>query len=70
MLSIGKVNSLAFHKIKPDILSAAGRGSYSKIVGKNPDVFVKNGNVHLRGVGGGFKGQTYNTGLKATDFFN
>lgn len=66
---LGKINSRVFHKLKPDILDVAGRGNFSKVVGKNPDIFVENGKIHLRGVGGGFKGKTYSTGLNASDFF-
>jgi len=51
-------------------LGAAGRGTFSKFVGKNPDVFIKNGGIFLKGVGGKFKGKVYETGLKAVDFFN
>ncbi|MBK8886133.1 MAG: hypothetical protein IPN46_06075 [Saprospiraceae bacterium] len=51
------------------ILSAAGRTSFVKIVGKNPDVFVQNGTIILKGTGSTFSNKIYNTGLNSVDFF-
>ncbi len=67
---VGEVNAEIFHRtIKPGILSAAGRTSFVKIVGKNPDVFVQNGTIILKGTGSTFSNKIYNTGLNSVDFF-
>lgn len=56
-----------FHKtIKPNILSEAG--NFSKTVGKNPNINVKNGMIILEGQGP-FKGKSFKTTLEAKDFF-
>jgi hypothetical protein len=62
-----RADAAIFHsKIKPAILKAAGK--YQGKVGKNPDIKVVGGNIHLQGTGP-FKGKTFKTGLKASDFF-
>jgi len=65
----GYVGKEAFHRgIKNDILKASG--SYAKFVGTNPNIAVgKSGEIILKGVGGGYRGKAFSTGLKAVDFF-
>lgn len=63
-----KVGAATFHsRIKPAILRAAGK--FEGKVGKNPDIKVVGGRIQLQGVGP-FKGKTFKTELKASDFFN
>ena len=65
----GNVSKDFFHKtLKPTILSAAGKGNFSKMVGTNPDITVVNGKIVLQGTGPGYKGKTFNTNLNANDF--
>jgi hypothetical protein len=65
----GNVNKDFFHRtLKNDILKAVSKGRFEKIVGGNPNITVVNGKIVLQGVGGVFKGKTYNTGLNANDF--
>ena len=65
---VGNVSRQLFHQvIKPKILKASG--NFTKAVGRNPDVFVENGKIFLKGVGEGFKGKTFPTGLNSFDFF-
>ena len=62
-----KVPAETFHRtIKPDILGRAG--SFSKVVGRNPDIKIVGGRIRLTGTGP-FKGKSFNTGLDASDFF-
>ncbi len=62
-----KVPAETFHRqIKPSILSRAG--SFSKMVGRNPDIKIVGGKIRLTGTGP-FKGKSFNTGLNASDFF-
>ena len=64
---LGEVANEVFHRqIKPEILSKAG--SFSKFVGKNPDISVEKGMIVLSGTGP-FKGKTFKTILNASDFF-
>ena len=68
LLYFGKlaVNRDVFHKtLKPKILKSAG--SFSSKVGNNPDINVVGGNIHLTGTGP-FRGKTFKTDLKASDF--
>jgi RHS repeat-associated protein len=68
LLYFGKlaVNKDIFHKtLKPKILKSAG--SFSSKVGNNPDISVVGGNIHLTGTGP-FKGKTFKTELKASEF--
>ena len=67
---IGNVNKLDFHRfIKRDILKAVGKlKAYSKVVGKNPDIIVEEGEIILKGTGS-FTNKVLKTGLKAVDFF-
>ena len=71
ILRIGKfiVNAKNFHKVtKPAILKAAG--AFEKIVGKNPDIFIENGKIILRGAKSGpYAGKSFETGLDALKFF-
>ena len=61
------IDKLQFHRfIKPNILKKAG--NYAKNVGKNPDIIVEKGEIILKGTGP-FAKKTFNTGLKAIDFF-
>ena len=63
----GMIEKELFHlTIKPGILKSAG--NFSKIVGRNPDIVVKEGSIILRGTGP-YSGKIYQTGLKALDFF-
>jgi hypothetical protein len=63
-----KSGAATFHsRIKPKILSAAGK--FKGKVGKNPDIKVVRGKIHLQGTGP-FKSKTFKTDLKASDFFN
>jgi len=56
-----------FHTtIKRDILKSAG--NFEKLVGTNPDITVEKGLIKLKGTGP-FKGKTFQTILKALDFF-
>ncbi len=66
----GNVSKDLFHRvIKSNILTAAGKGSFSKIVGTNPDISVISGKIILQGAKDSpFKGKTFNTGLNAIDF--
>ena len=64
----GNVAKNSMHQIKPNIFSTVGRSNFEKIVGSNPNITVVNGKIVLQGVGDGFKGKTYNTGLNAIDF--
>jgi RHS repeat-associated protein len=65
----GMVNKEIFHKvIKKSILNATGKGSFSKVIGDNPDITVVNGKIVLQGTKPGFKGKTFNTELNANDF--
>ncbi|WP_310554478.1 DUF6443 domain-containing protein [Flavobacterium sp.] len=60
------VNKDIFHKsLKPKILKSAG--SFSSKVGNNPDISVVGGNINLTGTGP-FKGKTFKTDLKASDY--
>ena len=62
-----RVGAATFHsRIKPAILKAAGK--FSGRVGRNPDIKVVGGKIHLQGVGP-FKGRTVQTDLRASDFF-
>lgn len=54
----------------PDYLRETGKGHYSKVVGDNPDVDIKNGKIILKGTLSGFKGKTYETGLESSLFFD
>ncbi|WP_256012516.1 hypothetical protein [Desertivirga xinjiangensis] len=68
LLYFGKiaVDREVFHrKIKPKILNDAG--AFSSIVGKNPDVKVVGTYIHLTGTGP-FKGKTFPTELKASEY--
>jgi len=63
----GMIEKELFHlTIKPDILQAAG--NFSKVVGRNPDIMIKEGLILLKGTGP-YSGKIYQTGLKALDFF-
>ena len=66
---VGKLSKLDFHRlIKPSILKAVGKlKPYSKIVGKNPDIIVENGEIILKGTGS-FANKILKTGLKAIDY--
>jgi hypothetical protein len=62
-----KAEAGVFHRaIKPRILKAAG--GYRKTVGKNPNIRVVNGVIHLVGQGP-FRGATFVTDLKVGRFF-
>lgn len=71
LLNLGdgvRVGAATFHSgIKPAILKAAGK--FAEKVGKNPDIKVVGGKIHLQGVGP-FKGKTFKTDLRASDFFD
>jgi hypothetical protein len=71
LLNLGggvRVGAATFHsRIKPAILNAAGK--FRGRVGKNPDIKVVRGKIHLQGVGP-FKGKTFKTDLRASDFFD
>ncbi len=62
-----KVNAREFHRaIKPMILKNAG--NYSKVVGRNPDIIIRNGKIILKG-NGTYRGKIFETGLDFGDFF-
>lgn len=52
--------------LKPDILQKVGKNNYSHIVGKNPNIGVRNGRIILEGQGA-YKGKTCETSLRATE---
>ncbi len=64
------VDKLQFHRvIKPNILKEAKKiQDFAKTIGKNPDIIVEKGEIILKGVGS-YANQTFNTGLKALDYF-
>ena len=65
---VGNISKDYFHKtIKKKILNAAGK--YGHIVGDNPDIVVEGEKIVLKGVYQSFKGKTFETTLKAVDFF-
>lgn len=43
-------------------------GDFERVVGRNPDVKVVGGLIHLVGTGP-FRGKTFKTALRAADFF-
>jgi RHS repeat-associated protein len=65
---VGNISKDYFHKtIKKKILNAAGK--FGHIVGDNPDIVVEGEKIVLKGVYQSFKGKTFETTLKAVDFF-
>jgi len=61
-------NNILHHSIKPNILKAVGKRNFANVVGKNPNVTVKNGKIILQGTGAN-SGKVYKTGLDASKFF-
>lgn len=72
LIRIGKfaVEANTLHRvIKPAILKKTPK-EFLKIVGKNPDIMIKGENIFLTGAKNSpFYGKSYNTNLKALDFF-
>jgi len=65
---IGNISKEYFHNtVKKKILKAAGK--FGHIVGDNPDIVVEGEKIVLKGVYQSFKGKTFETTLKAADFF-
>lgn len=70
-IRIGKMkipDEVLHHKIKPNILGALDAKKYSWRVGNNPNINVKNGEIILEGTGP-YKGKSWQTGLKASEYF-
>jgi len=56
--------------IKDNILDAAGRKQFGRIVGDNPDIKVVKDKIVLSGRGDRFKGKEFETGLNAADYLD
>jgi len=64
-------NPDAFHEVKKGIIVTTKLQKFAHIVGKNPDLMLKEGKIFLTGAKNGpacFIGKTYDTGLTFWDF--
>jgi hypothetical protein len=65
--SLGQV--LLDFSLKKTVLNTVGEINYSKIVGNNPDLFVKNGTIWLKGIHKNYSNKLYNTNLNPNNLF-
>lgn len=72
-IKLGKYlfNPRAFHSVKQSVLSLTNPKNFSHIVGSNPDLMLKGGEIWLTGTKtGGFYGKSYRTGMTMAEFLD